>query len=439
MVTRDFETRSYDCFVSYGSEDVGVAASVHDFLIASGLSVFFDQERLKAGRPVLETLAQAMADSKSCIVLLSKRSIEKDYVRFEIESASQQAVTHREGFRFVGALLESFDPSEHVQALGNLTWLDLDGGDLTIHSARKALLSIRRSETVAKPDQAQIYVSCSWRDHEPHPRDWILQRFADKGAFLVGDSRDQRRYGEDGAQRIRRILSSCAGFLAIYPARRDSQKTPAEQYKYFPTSLRLPVSLASHSGYCVDPDLLPPTLGGPWTAIPDADSLPDIDTWIVDFLDDVGCRAPHAFLATDFKRSLHRNEAARDVIEHLMGMACKLGKEVTGGRLREQLIDAIREANIVIADIACSLSNEQELAININTCIEAGIAMSAGRPLLLTSIDPTKVGAATSKTASVPFFFKNHEIEWYANDLEFLAATHKIARLLRRRIINDEL
>lgn len=441
MVTRDFEKRPYDCFISYGSEDAGIAEKLTQFLIQSGMNVFFDRTRFTGGNPVEEELARAMAQSKSCLALLSPNSIKKNYVRHEIDCASRQAVTNRGAFRFVGALLESFDPSKHVEFMGNLSWMDLHGGNLAIPSARQALLSIRRSETLPKLGQPQIYVSCSWRDHETHPRDQLLRSFAEHGAFLVGDSRDQQSYREEGPKRIRRIMSSCAGFLAIYPLRNDTTKTPEENYKYFTDELalarelKLPVKV-----FCVNPTLLPPSLQGAWTVIPAKAPFPDLREEVVNFLDDVGSAAPHAFLATDFKRSQHRNEAARDIVEHLTGMSCTLGKEVSGGGLRQQLIDGIRKANIVIADLACAMSEDgSSLTVNINTCVEAGIAMASDRPLFLTSLDPTKAGSAARKTEAIPFFFRDHSIEWYANEIEFLATIHRIARERRRRILNDEL
>ena len=121
-----------------------------------------------------------------------------------------------------------------------------------------------------------------------------------------------------------------------------------------------------------------------------------------------------------------------------MGMNCKLGKEISGGGLRQRLIEAIREANIVIADIACATIPEGGLAVNINTCIEAGIAMAANRPLFITSVDPTIAGTKAERWIPV-LFFRDHAIEWYADDLAFLATVHRIARERRRRVLNDEL
>jgi hypothetical protein len=446
MIPRDFEKRPYDCFLSYASEDGPIATRVFDFLTGSGMKVFFDRKRFAAGQPVVEELAQAMAQSKSCLVLLSPRSIQKNYVRHEITCAGRQAVDFSEAFRLVGARLESFDPSKSVEFFGNFSWLELPGGDLSIPAARMALLSIRRSETLPKEGQPQIYVSCSWRDHEKHPREWILKRFAEKGAFLIGDCRDQAAYREEGLKRIRRIMSSCSGFLGIYPLRTDPTKTPDENYKYFPDELALAQELGlSVKGYCVDPAVLPRTLAGKWTVIPPPKLTPEldpdkVDQEIADFVDDVRKSTPHAFLATDHKRSLHRNEAARDIIEHLMGMRCTLGKEVSGGDLRRKLIEEIRAANIVIADVACAMTkNGDGLEVNINTCIEAGIAMAANKPLFITSLDPTLAGAKVRKTEAIPFFFRDHAIEWYSDDLSFLAKVHRIAMERRRRILNDEI
>ena len=271
------ESRRYDCFLSYASEDAEVAERIFAFLSQSGMNVFFDKERLASGQPVVEELAKVMAQSKSCLVLLSPRSIRKDYVRHEITCAGRQTVSCSGAFRFVGVLLETFDPSSQMEFIGNFSWLDLPGGDLSIPAARKALLSVRRGESLPEGGQPQVYVSCSWaRPRGPSPRlDPAVasrkKRFLDRRQLRPGHS-----YREEGpGMRIRRIMSSCSGFLAIYPWRTDSTKSPEENYRYFPDELALARDLALPvKGFCVDLAQLPHSLAGPWTVVPKQGASP---------------------------------------------------------------------------------------------------------------------------------------------------------------------
>ncbi len=440
MRTRDFEQREYDCFISYGSEDLELAEQMAAFIESSGLKVFIDKRRFFAATEVDEGLAIKMSQSKSCLALLSSHSIEKPYVKEEIRLAKSEAVNHSE-FRLVAAILEQgFQPSDHIKGLGLRSWLSLVDGHLTVESARNLLLSLRMPESLPHKGQPHVYVSCSWRDEETHPRDEVLAQMKAQGAFLVGDSRDQSSFQEEGAKRIHRIMSGCSGFLAIYPDRTETQKTPEELYKYFPVELEIARELGLVERiYCARRKSLPTSIRGksvlewkegtPW---------PDLQSQVASFLDDVGTKHPHSFLATDYKRSQNRNEAAKDIIENLVGMQCHLGKEVLGSDLRKQIRILIRDANLVIADLGCSLQ-DNEVRININTCIEAGIAFAHEKPLFLTMLDPTVQDSGASKTHSVPFFFRDHSIEWYQDDHGFLANIYRIAFNRRRRVINDEL
>lgn len=442
MIKQDFNKREYDCFLSYGSEDIEVAERLAAFIETSGLKVFFDKRRFPASTEVDEGLALCMRDSKSCLVLLTNQSIQKPYVKEEIRLAKNEAVANP-GFRMVAAILqEGFQPSEHIVGLGVRSWLPLTEGVLTTENARNLLLSLRHRESVPHPGQPHVYVSCSWRDWEKHPRDEVLKQAKSQGAFLVGDSRDQRSFKEDGILRIRRIMSGCAGFLAIYPDRKESGREPEDLYKYFPDELEIARDLGLvQLAYCACRDSLPNTLKN--TSIHEwkpGSSLPELQTQIAAFLDDVGPEHPHSFLATDFKRSQNRNEAAKDIIESLIGMECHLGKEVLGSELRNQLRALIRDANLVIADIACSFEGDlKQLRINVNTCIEAGIALAHDKPLFITALDPKVKDPQASRTNSIPFFFRDYSIEWYQNDPGFLANVYRIAFNRRRRVINDEL
>ena len=442
MRTRDFERREYDCFISYGSEDVEIAERLASFIEDCGLNVFVDKRQFFAASEVDEGLAVKMSQSKACLALLSSRSIEKSFVKEEMRLAKHEAVNHGE-FRLIVAILEEgFRPSDHIKGLSPRSWLQLVNGCLTVESARNLLLSLRIPESLPLQGQPHVYVSCSWRDTETHPRDAILTEMKAQNAFLVGDSRDQKSFLEKGRERIQRIMSGCSGFLAIYPDRQEPEKAPEELYKYFPVELEIARELGlTERIYCARREVLPAALKEKsiveWA---EGTEFPNLESEITSFLDDVGSRHPHSFLATDFKQLQDRNRAAQDIIENLLGMKCHLGREVLGSDLRKQIRELIREANLVVADLACGFEdNSKTVRINVNTCIEAGIAFAHAKPLFLTAIDPGVRDPAGSKTRSVPFFFRDHSIEWYQDEPGFLAKIYRIAFNRRRRVINDEL
>ena len=67
---------------------------------------------------------------------------------------------------------------------------------------------------------------------------------------------------------------------------------------------------------------------------------------------------------------------------------------------------------------------------NLNTCIEAGIALGTKRQLRLVAREPRD---------RKPYMLSNHQIFPYANDVELLGIIHRIAFPYRRRVLNSEL
>jgi hypothetical protein len=110
-------------------------------------------------------------------------------------------------------------------------------------------------------------------------------------------------------------------------------------------------------------------------------------------------------------------------------------------QLREEIVAKVIGANLVFADLACLTDDASKtLRPNLNTCIEAGIAMGAERPVFVTALDPASCNPEVrDKTTQLPFMFRNHSIQWYADAVDFLAKIHRLALATRRRIINDEL
>ena len=76
---------------------------------------------------------------------------------------------------------------------------------------------------------------------------------------------------------------------------------------------------------------------------------------------------------------------------------------------------------MVIADISKN---------NINSCIEAGIAIGAKRPLNLIARVPR---------GKVPFILSNYQVNNYSSDIDLLSTVHRITFPFRRRVLNSEL
>src|SRR5262245_26845055 len=73
----------YDVFISYSRKDVDWASRLERDLKKRGISVFRDEERLRAGEKWDQQLQDAIADSMHLVVLWSPNARESDWVEEE--------------------------------------------------------------------------------------------------------------------------------------------------------------------------------------------------------------------------------------------------------------------------------------------------------------------------------------------------------------------
>lgn len=104
-------------------------------------------------------------------------------------------------------------------------------------------------------------------------------------------------------------------------------------------------------------------------------------------------------------------------------MTCVLGQGFTGQHVQQAIVDRIRNAAFVIADVSDD---------NRNSLIEAGIAIGTGTALhlicQLTSDGPRKKR----------FMFEDKEVNWYGSPQERLGAVYRISKRYRRRVLTPE-
>jgi hypothetical protein len=134
-------------------------------------------------------------------------------------------------------------------------------------------------------------------------------------------------------------------------------------------------------------------------------------------------KQPHyAFYSTNFgDASIGRNRVIRHLIQRVTGIRCLMGDDIRDGHIQQVISDLLRHAFLVISDI----SEE-----NLNTCIEAGIALGARRRLHLISAAPRRRPA---------FMFRDQQVWHYASEADLIGMIHRIVYPYRRRVLNAEL
>ena len=86
-MSSSFRNRSHQCFVSYSHQDAGFAGRLVVWLGAAGIPVWLDETSLGVGEKVARALPDEMSQCRGMLLLASRRSMESNWVRQEINAA----------------------------------------------------------------------------------------------------------------------------------------------------------------------------------------------------------------------------------------------------------------------------------------------------------------------------------------------------------------
>ena len=133
-------------------------------------------------------------------------------------------------------------------------------------------------------------------------------------------------------------------------------------------------------------------------------------------------KRPHQmFLAASLNDSWDNQKMAGvQLITQVLASPCVIGDKITGDGTQKQIIDSIRQSVAMVADVTES---------NLNTCIEAGIARGSGQPVL-------HLIARGSRKRPDIFMFRDMEVTYYEDEMDYLAVLYRIARNYRRSVVN---
>jgi hypothetical protein len=421
MTNVPLHERAFDGFLSHAHADKVVVDRVHGWLASAGLKLWYDALHLSAGAKIATELGQAIPQCRSAIIVMSRASVASGWVEDEWNLASVER--NRSGMRKFRIIPLRIEDCEVPRFLEATKWVDMVDR-LDDLGAWADLLDALVDEGVDMDVAAltDVYVSRSWQaGREQALADQVLRRLDKSGLRLIGDSPDWPSFSGD---RIRSIMRSCAGVVCVIPNRpRTADK---DKLKYFIHEARtamhlgLPLLVVSEEGADLPPEVVP-QLRSPADG---PDGRPELsaalDEALQEFLEDCYARprAGHVFLATDFDvTSRHRNEVLRRAIQRSTGLRCVLGEQIGGDTVQRTLIEQIRNAVWLLADISGN---------NLNTCIEAGAARGAGVDGALVARKPYE---------QQPFMLRVMELKTYDNAIELLAIAHRAAQPYRRKVL----
>jgi TIR domain len=414
------QRRLYRAFLSHAHADKNFVDELHNWLFQKAkVPIWYDTFSLIASATIATELPNAVSQCRSMIIVLSRASIESGWVKEEYIAAMNQATKYRQ-YRIIPIRIEDCELPDFLEGR---KCIDAFDKKISTKFAFELLTALYYdNQALALENVSDLYISRSWRPREASLPDYVCKLLDKMGFRLIGDSEDQ---GEYDAKRVQPIIKSCGGLVSIIPNRGNG--TPSKyileeidfaQEANLPfliiaeTGVDLPENIAQFAFYMSSMDI-------------DKKETAVILQQKIETIGDLGRKPsqPHyTFLATDIDHIYQqRNQIVKQVLQHITAMPCKIGEKIPTKHLRETILEQISNAYLVIADITEN---------NIDVCIEAGIAMGAGRELRL---------IAHSPHIKTPFTLSNYEVFYYDDDTELLSTIHMISSSLQRKVINSEL
>jgi hypothetical protein len=412
--------RLYRAFISHAHTDKDFVGSLYSWLKErAGIPIWYDTYNLSTSATISTDIANAISQCRNMIIVLSNASLKSGWVDEEYNFAIGQRAKYKQ-FRIIPIRIEDCEIPGFLQTT---KWIDIVDKKFDIKAALELITGLYYDDRALRLENTwDIYISRSWSPNESALPDYVCQML-DKAEFrLIGDSEDQPKYSP---KRVQSIINSCGGLVAILPDRgRGSTSNYIIDEIHFAQEAGLPTLIISEPSVNLPADLAE-------LAVPI--SVTDIrknETNIVlqseiELLADKWQKPtqPHyVFFATDLATDHQQtNGIVQQAVQHITAMQCVIGDKILESHIREAITENISQSSLVIADISDN---------NINSCIEAGIAIGAQKPLRLVARLPR---------GKVPFMLSNYQVLNYSDDLELLSTIHQIAFPFRRRVLNNEL
>ena len=421
--------RKFFSFLSHAHADKAIVDQIESWLTnTAGLPVWYDSRYLPSGAKIASELGKAIEDCRSTIIVLSRRSVESGWVKEEFDASVDQRAQSRDQFKIIPIRIEECEVPSFLQTT---KWIDIAKTGFNLDMASDLLLDLYDVDVdLELGSYRDIYVSRSWHEFpesEPLLANAVCEVAVKFGFRLVGDSPDQQ--GFDKNTRVKDIVSSCSGLIAILPDRGGGKTSKYMlQEIEIASAMNLPYVIVAESTVTIPEPLAENALEVILLEKNTINSNMDLSNQLAPAISNLKDQwqtppNPHyVFYGTDFDEShKQRVKLIRRLIQRVSAMPCQMGEDIRQGQIQQEIKSRIMSAFMVLADITED---------NLNTCIEAGIALGAKRNLHLVACGPRH---------KPPFMFRDQQVWYYNNDVELLGIVHNLVRPYRRRIINYEL
>jgi len=419
------EKRDFDVFLSHAHRDKGLVDFIDNLLSnVAGLKVWYDARELNGGSLLATDLQKAIIRCRGLLLVATSEAITKGWVKSEYNAAMDQRSQH-ENFRIVALRVDSANLEPMV--MQGITWIDISS-DVTQLSAEifaSIILAFHPGDKLPTPGRSKdVYVSCSWHLTDGISANTVIKNLIENGFRVIGDSVSQSDFQDD---RVERIIESCGALVCVIPYRGvDSANASEKPYRYFLKELDIAIKL----------DIPHLVIADPRISRSDGDDVYwlRMETEGKNCSEQISARIeqlwsewrhpskPHyIFCAMDLDdKDASKTSVFRALIERITGMQTFIGTEIGGNPVNSAIMDKIRGAVLLIADITDD---------NLNTCIEAGMGLAV-------NIDVALISKGIMRRP--PFMLRTLQLHPYSNDVEKIGRIYKIIWPYRRRVINAE-
>jgi len=415
------QKRANDLFVSYGHADAPVIDPIVGWLKRwAGLQVWYDKTSGDASKRSSRLLAEGLQSARGSVFCLSRNWTASTWC----EDEHDVALTERRENDAYLVLGLRFDDVEIPPWFKVANVLDFRRFDLP--AAAGLLRSLSPNAPTRVDNRQDLYFAGPWS----RPSDAAkatLRILQQQGWRIVGDS-PEYPYFQDAAARIRAIIATARGVTAVLPY--DVAHPPHFTSPWILEEVRIaraegkPYLLLAEDRVQLPPELAADAFGGMALPLPPDGPGAAFSQTLQDFDEELDRRPysdarAYSFLAASLLEEQQDTTDLVSVVERATNMPCVRGQSLSGQHVQQAIVDRIREAAFVIADVTDDRRN---------TLIEAGVAMGADRPLHLLCRTPD---GGPSKTR---FMFQDREMEWYRTPMERVGAVYRMARPYRRRV-----
>jgi hypothetical protein len=424
----------------------------------AGMQIWYDAERMQAGQMFPSALAEGVGDSQSMIVAVSKGAVDSQWVAME----QNHGLAQQGQFPRFAVIPVRLEPIDLPNALFAHSAVDAFDGCMDGENAARLLRSLHAVADLSPPDPVKrhaidyisslagdrpsalttssmpiAYLTCGWREtgNEPLLRTSVCRAFKEEGFHLIGDAEDHQSTDE---ARIQRIMSSCSGQLVVVPRRADTIQSP--EFRSLRKEVLIGRSLNVPQFFVVEKGV---SLDGEFSAVPSMEldaghlSPAGLDSIVREPADNLrGTWGPpqrpdYVFVATDYDDLVVKDHVVRHIAQ-ITGLPCLKGSDLGKKTPALKIELAVRHAALVIANVV-SQTTQDVPQVNLNACIEAGIALGAERQLNIVA----RRGASDRWKLDdhLPFMIRHNTVETYEDDQHLIGLVHRYARPFRRRII----